>query len=261
MNEFLAQLYGTAEEIGAEGDDTTKLAQAEVMNEMFEAEGINVDELAPETLVKVAESLFGTDNEIALEDVAEETDESQEKLAEADFLGRVMAHSYVNEMGEIEKQAGVGSKIHEKALRLGQKIVGEGRLGRMGEKASKSHKAKQIAKMRACGLTSGKAQAKQFRKHKELGAGQIEAARKRMARTAGGAGYGAVGLGALGLGGAGYGASKALKKESALDVLAEQRAMEFLAENGVEFESGQDKLASAVEERAYEMLVEAGYIE
>ena len=65
---------------------------------------------------------------------------------------------------------------------------------------------------------------------------------------------------ATGLAGAGaYGMSK---KSSALNILAEARAMEVLAEHGIGVEDhGQDKLASAVDQRAYEMLVEAGFID
>ena len=53
------------------------------------------------------------------------------------------------------------------------------------------------------------------------------------------------------------------KKGSALSTLAEQRALEILAENGIEpqpaAETTETKLASAVEQRAWEMLAEAGY--
>jgi hypothetical protein len=72
-----------------------------------------------------------------------------------------------------------------------------------------------------------------------------------------------VGAGAVGGGtaAAAGGTAAALKKESALDTLAEKRAMEILEENGYTFDDGQDKLAEAVEQRAFEMLVNAGYIE
>jgi len=70
-------------------------------------------------------------------------------------------------------------------------------------------------------------------------------------------------------GAAGAATAAALKKKksgkkkegSALDKLAEQRALEILAENGYEFDGGQDKLAAAVEQRAWEMLAENGFVQ
>ena len=60
MNEFLAEIYNTAENIGMQ-----KQASAEEM----------------------------------------------EKLAEQDFLGRQMAHAFVDELSQIEKQAGISGAI------------------------------------------------------------------------------------------------------------------------------------------------------
>jgi hypothetical protein len=77
---------------------------------------------------------------------------------------------------------------------------------------------------------------------------------KEHPKTVGGA---AAGLAAAG-GAGGYAAHK--KKEgSALDKLAEQRALEILAENGIG-QDGDEKLASAIEERAWELLAENGYV-
>lgn len=268
MNEFLAQLYGTAENIGTDGDDTTKLAQAQVMNEMFEAEGIDVDQLAPDTIVKVAESLFGDDNEITHEDVGAEPqmiDDSEEKLAEADFLGRVMAHSYVDEMTEIEKRAGKG-KLKDVAGKVYEWTGAKG--AREAHKAMKGAKGEEKAYTRAVKKLEGQGDkgtgSHTFHSGLASRAGEdvktYKGVRKEYLKQLGKR----VGLPAAGVaaaGGGAYGGYKAMKKkESALDVLAEQRALEILAENGIGV-SGEEKLASAVEERAYEMLVEAGYIE
>lgn len=263
MNEFLANLYGTAEDIGATaGDDTEKLAQAQIMNEMFEAEGIDVDQLAPETIVKVAESLFGDDNEITPEDVAAEPeagDEDEQKLAEADFLGRVMAHSYVNEMGEIEKQAasvrGAGKAIGRGAHWLGAKLTPSSLAERVGARASKGVGRARAAQTAAAGL-KGKAKA---RAAKAIASERRQASGRAMTRLRKGVGYGAAGLGVAGTGAAGYGGYKALKKQSAMDTLAEQRAMEILAESGYDIDNGETKLANAVEQRAYEMLAAEGF--
>lgn len=245
MNEFLADLYGTAETIGAESDDTTKLAQAEIMSEMFQAEGIDVDELAPDTIVKVAESLFGDENEIGYEDVAEDEDEASEKLAEADFLGRVMAHSYVDEMDEIEKSAGKVRSAWEGVKGVASKAKARAKL--TGERLSpKNTKFRyDLARMEGKAVPGHPGIKPTGRIRSAVGA-LNPTQRKALAA-----------IGATGLAGAGgYAGYKKMKKQSALDVLAEQRAMEML-----EYGGGEDKLASAVEERALEMLYEAGYLE
>ena len=75
---------------------------------------------------------------------------------------------------------------------------------------------------------------------------------------------------AAAVGGAGYAAyrhHKKKKQSSALDVLAEQRALELLAENGIDpnqvktSASREEILGNAVEQRAFQMLAEAGYIQ
>jgi hypothetical protein len=66
--------------------------------------------------------------------------------------------------------------------------------------------------------------------------------------------------GAAGVGAATAGAYQAGKKKaaSALDALAEQRALEMLKEAG--YSTEEDQLKEAVDQRALEMLAEAGYI-
>ena len=291
MNEFLAELYGTSENIGATpGNDTEKLAQAEYLGQLFEADGIDINQVDPATIEKVASAVFGTDNQIKLaedekkkheKDESEEEEEkeeekkegsAEEKLAEADFLGRVMAHSFVDEQAAIQKEAAsfggavkavkeTAGKGHELVKRLGKKIIGEERLGRVGLHGAGKETSEQASRMLEGGMKPRRVQAT-LRKRPELGEAAIEHARRSMSRAAAGAGYGALGLGAAGAAGLVGGGAAAVhamkKKESALDVLAEQRAMEILEQSGVQDES--QKLASAVEERAWEMLSEAGYV-
>lgn len=303
MNEFLANLYGTAQDVGAStGDDTEKLAQAQILDQMFEAEGINIDELHPQTVVKVAEAIFGDETKIAEEDVEnaqheggeskkeekkeeakeDEKKEAEEKLAEADFLGRVMAHSFENERREIEKQAGLGDKITRggKAVWEGLKGAATGKNIKAGlselEKskglAASAEKTKtvgqtasriaegtksRIVRQKAEGVASraGERAGKALQESAAARSGGRKTLAKGVAQTAG-----LYGAGATALGGAGYAAGHhGAKKESALDVLAEQRAAEILSEYGVNEATGEEKLASAVEQRAWEMLAEAGY--
>lgn len=131
MNAFLAHLYGTA------GDDASqpttneleKLAQAEVLDQFLKQDNVTLDNLSGDQILKVANHLFGPNNEIAkmaMEKMPGESDEEykarmakkegggekkeatetmEEKVAEADFLGRVMAHSFWQENGKIKSGA------------------------------------------------------------------------------------------------------------------------------------------------------------
>ena len=147
MNEFLAEMYNTRESIGApEGsaDDVEKLAEAQILSEELAAEGYDASQLPTETLMKVAYELWGEDSALVkaaqedeeegdMEEGEEEGEEEEEgekkegsfeeKVAEADFLGRVMAHSFVNEHAEMDKEAaGIWSAIKETGKGVGGKI-------------------------------------------------------------------------------------------------------------------------------------------
>ncbi len=156
MNQFLSQMYGTGEAIGAGGAaDIEKLAEAELLGDVFKEEGINVDDIEADDIMKIAHALFGDDGAIVKEAMAckcgkedcgcgcggdsdkctcksktaaaapvvpaaagEETIEK--KAQEADFLGRVMAHSFVQECNNMEKAAAV-SQVKQAKL---DKIAG-----------------------------------------------------------------------------------------------------------------------------------------
>lgn len=202
----------------------------------------------------------------------EAVDESQEKVAEADYLGRVMAHAMVQELNEIEKAAGRGVGSGGVISEEEAKAFLESKPKTTGQAFAEAHKKPGLmAKLRG---GAGKAYAHQAGAFKQVGEG---------ARALFGAGgKGARGAAALKMlaglgkasptiaaGGAGlYGlhrGAKAVygkdKESSALDTLAIERAQQMLAEAGY----GQDKLASAsnvgeaVEIRALQMLEEAGY--
>jgi hypothetical protein len=274
MNDFLAELYGTRETIGADSgsDDVEKLAEAQILDQVFESEGIDVNGLDDGTILKVAHELFG--DESALVKMAEEESDEEEgdeeegeedaedKVAQADFLGRVMAHSFTQERDNIEKAAG--------AKEVGQKVLGALRSAASGEGIrgglETMGKGKKLTRAGKAATEMGKKSPKRSKQFGELagkriseGASTSSKGKKELAKgiAATGGLYGGL---AAGAGGAGYLAGRSGKKKSAaIDALAEQRAIEWLEENGVGNE--QSKLANAVDERAYEMLVEAGYIE
>jgi len=298
MNEFLAELYETRGTIGSEdSSDVEKLAEAQILDSVLQSEGIDVDDLDDGTILKLAHEIFGDDSELvksAMEgegkdaegkkcddcgkaDCTCDDDSSEEKTAEADLLGRIMAHSMVQELGQIEMEKDAAGK-GEAARAFGGKALealrgaakGKGLREGIGQaaaggKALKSGKALQKAKgSYGKGIMSAKGKAKAQALAGKKGAKAVSEGKKGLKGGAlkalkGGAATGALyGGGAAGAGGAGYAMGK---ESSALDTLAEQRALEILAENGIDVDDGQDKLASAVEERAWALLAENGYVE
>jgi hypothetical protein len=286
MNAFLAEMYGTRESIGAPHDssDVEKLAEIQLLDEALRAEGVDIDKLDGGTIVKVAAEIFGKDSALVKEaageapdfeggaheesetpkeeekeesgkeeealkeaalaelkalDAANSGEESfEEKVAQADYLGRVMAHSYWQEKTSIEKNA--GRKLERT---LGGASVG----GLKGEVGG--------------GLTGAALGA---------GIGALKGGKKGALHGAalgamGGAGAGSL-VGSIHGGVKGYRSSKQeetkhpdLKKSaSAVDMLAEKRAMEWAQENGLLELSYEEKLAAAVDQRAAEMLANAG---
>lgn len=130
MDEFLADIYGTRETIGAvDGDDQEKLAEARFIADMCEAEGVDVDDISDDDAVKIAYEIWGDDSAIVKEATGpededdEDDDESMEvKAAQADQLGRIMAHSFVQEQAFIDKEGGVLSKTKELISGIGKRV-------------------------------------------------------------------------------------------------------------------------------------------
>lgn len=141
MNEELAKYYGTLENLGidktASDFQLEKMAEAQVLDEMFQAEGYDINQTPTDEIVKIAHELFGDDSALvkqaaALEQeapAAEPQEETfQEKVAEADYLGRLMAHAYVNELAEIEKRAAMPESLlraAQKAKDIGGAVAGK----------------------------------------------------------------------------------------------------------------------------------------
>lgn len=232
MDPRLAELYGTNEQ------DLEKLAAAELAEQLSEG-GMDLDGLDEDDLEALAASVLEEDDE--------EGEEGSEKLAEADYLGRVMAHSFVQESREIEKYAAEEDPAAKKLSRT---------------KRLKAHANKAWGKTKRMGKTYGSLMAG-GRALPEKGGKPMK--KGIMAALAGRKGYrgkiwGARGGTAAALGAAGYGAYKGMHKESsALDTLALERAEEILAESGAGDTSPYDVLGSVVEQRAAEILAANGY--
>jgi hypothetical protein len=225
MDEFLAQYYGTAgsNEPSYDADALEKMAQLTLLTKQAEEEGVDLSNLSEEELAALAEEV-SKEQRSEGEAPAEVEKEAAAKFEEADFLGRVMAHSMWQELDSIQKVAegeeaaaaaapaakpaergamgrawdwtkGTAGKAHSYPMRLGEIITRTGEGGRLAEWA---------------GRHPGWAKA-----------------------LKGTAGYG-VPLGVIG--GGAYGVSKLVggkkKESSAFNSLVERRAQEILAQSG-----------------------------
>lgn len=223
MDPRLAEIYGTNEDIG----DVEKTAAAELAEKLAEENGMDIDNMTAEDIEALAAEVLSEDAGYESDD----SDEAGEKLAEADYIGRVMAHAYVQELREIEKTAAYTPSKEEMA------------------RARKMSKHVPLLQ-RASGPV---------RRFATRSANRLRKGRDKAVELAVKHPKSALGLGALGAAGAGFAAGRKTKKSSAtpaLDALAQARAEELLAENGAD---QWDVLSSAVDQRALEMLAEAGY--
>jgi hypothetical protein len=266
MNEFLNELYGTTATIGAGGEDLEKQAAAEFLIKLAEAEGVDLDDLSDEEVGQLLAEVEKTAAEGGFEP---DDGEAQEKLAEADFLGRAMAHAYVNELAEIEKQAkspipALISTIKRTAKKKGAGAAA-GEFGRSQVQALRSAgralkslvtgKAPTSLPKGARGLTVARKPGESVRRTALRGLGQ--AAQIASPTLAAG------GLAA----GGGIAAARAARKEKEarsfneqFEAAAQDRAYEMLAQAGYDVEKvAEADLEQAVDTRALEMLEEAGY--
>jgi hypothetical protein len=283
MNEFLAEMYGTREAIGAEGnDDVEKLAEAQLLDEALQAEGVNIDDLPGDTILKLAYQILGEDSHLvkaAMVEAGEEEEEEEEegkdedkepmeeKVAQADFLGRVMAHSYVNELGEIEKNAAyptgfgmLGSAVSKATGKAAKRVKNwtriKGAPKGKGTYSGSAQAGKGYGGGRVMGEREGKIYEALFKgkaKARNLGKGGLAHLKEHKGKYLTGAGLAAAA-------GGGFAAGKVGKKKaaSAIDMLAEKRAMEWAESVGLVENDENEKLAAAVDARAYEMLLEQG---
>jgi len=110
MNELLAQAYGTQGNIDTNSgvEKTAEAALLEELEKVAAAEGIDLNEFNDDDILEILQEAMGGEVEktAAAADAAPEAgeeDESQVKLAEADFLGRTMAHAFYDELTSIQQ--------------------------------------------------------------------------------------------------------------------------------------------------------------
>ncbi len=133
MDELLLnELYGNVE---SADDEQVKLAQAEFVEQAALDAGIDIDSLNDEELSKFAEYVL--DNlEADNEPQTQGSNLTQEQIAEADEMGRIMAHSYADELTKIssyegdeqmtEEQYVVALALRDIAVAWDQELGGEG---------------------------------------------------------------------------------------------------------------------------------------
>lgn len=120
MDPKLAEAYQTEEALQNEAEALATLGMAE---KLAAAEELNVDGMSDEEAEALAASILGDEEAPEQEESAQEQDEDeektasqveQEKVAEAEHLGRVMAHAFVNERAKIAQAAAEKSKTASK---------------------------------------------------------------------------------------------------------------------------------------------------
>ena len=265
MNEYLAELYNTAENVGSYGEeDLEKTAAAELVMDFCKEAGLDVESLDDDDIVDIYNELVSPE------------EEGMDKLAEADLMGRAMAHAYVDELTSIEKEAASFKGAWEGAKGAGKRLrryaagaaeaTGVGKLSRgiKGRGALKEELSALKARSQIGDTARGHAaRAAEIKRVLKARAGASQEARegaKRLAISggiAGGAGAGA------------YGVKKLMEKKQAaaeFEEMSNQRAWELLDDAGYLEEHvektagfGDREIDILVEQRALEILEENGY--
>jgi hypothetical protein len=262
MDAQLAQIYGTGNNAD---DDQVKLAAAELLVKLAADNGVDLTQFSDAEVVQMVEELQKNAEFPPAAEKKEEKKESKEtpeskesssessesgekaaaeKVAEADFLGRVMAHSFNQELVEIQKEAGIKDSITGAAKKIPEFI--RKRMEATGQ-AAKSVKSTVGSKLMSAG-DKARAVGQAAKKSPELAVGAA---------------------GAVGGTAAAVAHKGKEKKSSAIEALAEERAFELAKEAGwVDAEGNllvpkqEEKVASPldleVERRALQLLEAQG---
>lgn len=273
MDRTLAEHYNTQGNLevlggGYTGEDLQKQAAAEFLVKLAAEEGVDLGSLSDNevgSLLAEIEGGMSGQTKTASVETTEET-EMQEKLAEADFLGRTMAHAYVNELAEIEKKAAEVEGPQIGSARLGYRRLQEGLKklpGQVGAATGASGIKGGIKKMWEAGkgTVGGPDVASHVRgMARAEGKKELLQGLKRFGKR--------VAAPAAGLAVAGGVAHHLLKKkdkdgekksfDEQFEAAAIERANEMLAEAGYAEKQAED-VGKQVEIRALQMLEEAGY--
>lgn len=139
MDAKLAEMYGTNQVDETDAETLATAAFAEKMASAEENADANIDGMSDEEAESLAQSLISDDDETASteepsEAASEEAEEEEEekvasaeevlkeKIAEADYLGRVMAHAFVQERRKIASAE--ADKVKAAAKKDDGKVMG-----------------------------------------------------------------------------------------------------------------------------------------
>lgn len=263
MNPTLAAMYNTHGAGAAAAEEQTKIAHLELFAKAAMAQGIDLsqldqgtrEELYSEFTSKLAEEEGMDDEEDEDEEEEEEKDaaarrefaaqaEWQEKNAQADFLGRRMAHSFWDEYNEISKEARSAGEVLDKGIGA-VKTYGR-RLS--GSDVRKAEKAKDTAighARRAKDMSSSDKVVQRYGKKATDAAGTAadEAKKSRKARLITGGAVG--GAGAVGGGIAALSGGKD-KEASAFDFEAAEQALKLASASGWDEHEADQRLAAVL---------------
>ncbi len=230
MNDWLAQMYNT----NGAGEEQEKQAQTDLFCKLAADNNIDLSQMSEEEVGALYSQVFSKEAEAEEdEDEKKKKDEEdddegektsavehwmqkrayQEKVAEADTMGRVMAHAFTQELALIKEaaKAGPGTSYSEKGGEKAWKAQAKKKVVEDADRASKARTAKWDAKPSAAGsgASGGKSMSAAGSKLERL-KGFAKGTSKGQRIAAG------VGAGALAAGG-GYAAYKALsgKKKAA----------------------------------------------
>lgn len=237
MDEQLAAIYGNEQEVE---QDIEKVVAAELLVKLAEEQGVDLDQFSDEEVGEMLGDLYanGMEHTAGVEVPAEV---SQEKCAEADYLGRIMAHSMTQELREIEKEAASAKKVWQGIKSIPKKIK------RTGEVLSGS----KLKQLEGAGYSPTRGAQGMIGKERKA----VERARgiaKKIGKGAGGAAL---------VGGSAYAGGKMAKEGSAIDALADQRAFELAKEAGYVDDSGQFFDSQVKEASALDLAVERRALE
>lgn len=248
MDEQLAAIYGTGQpEAAYDEGDLQKTAAAELLVKLAEEEGTSLDNFTDEEIQGMVNELYGESAAQPEPQPAVDPEQARvEKVAEADHLGRIMAHAMVQELNNIEKAAGIADKARDVAGKAWAGLKrGGAKAGEVAEKAGKAMSGGRLSGGKAKALAGGTAAAAGLG-----GAAAVRAAMKGKKKEA------------------------AASEMPALEQLAQQRAFEMAKQAGYIDEEGnlllpqeeqpeQAKMASsdlqyAVDHRALQILESHG---
>lgn len=261
MDQLLAEFYGNVKTASAQTEtaspEQVKQAQVDLFMKLAADNNIDLEALNEDQIAHLWNATFEKaasdkdeeekekesegepppfakkdDKEEAAKKEHEEKKEAMAKMAEADFLGRVMAHSMVNELRKIA------------SANEGGEGEGESKEAAMPAALAKAlGKAKDVAGKAAD--KGGKALESVGKKVTEKATGVgTHGMKPSHAKAVGGA---TVGAGAAAAGGAAFAAKKGLskdKKASAIDELALEEAVKMAGEAGFDAEEAAAKVAA-----------------